>query len=254
MGVRAKILSGFLILTIMLLVAGVWSIYELRNIGQSVHELLDQNYKSIRAAKTMIESLEREDSGVLLLLSGKWEEGQEIIESADKLFHHGFNIASHNVTIVGEREAVQGIAAAYGKYKGLWKDPIVGTPREGNLNWYFEEVHHAFLEVKARVNALMEMNDREMYKTASALQGRAHRAVMPGIVAIVSALAFTLIFNYFIHYYVAGPIVETTKAIQGFLDNGRPIVVKIETRDELAELVSSVRMLADRARGIGSDR
>lgn len=254
MGLRAKILSGFLILSIMLLVAGVWSIYELRAIGQSVQNILDQNYRSIRAAKTMIESLEREDSGVLLLLSGKWEDGRGIIDSADKLFDHGFQIVRKNVTIVGEGELVQAIAAAYNTYKELWKKPIVGTSHEGNLNWYFQEVHEAFLEVKARVDSLMAMNDREMYRMASDLKGRAHRAVMPGIVAIVSGLVFTLIFNYFINYYVVGPIIETTKGIQGFMEQGEPISVKIETRDELAGLVSSVRMLADRVRGVGQTR
>lgn len=50
MGLRIKILSGFLILAIMLCVAGVWSIYQFRSIGASVQALLDDNYKSINAA------------------------------------------------------------------------------------------------------------------------------------------------------------------------------------------------------------
>jgi hypothetical protein len=63
MGLRAKMLLGFLILTIMLLVAGVWSIYELITAGSSVQKLLNENYKSITAGKMMIEALGREDSG-----------------------------------------------------------------------------------------------------------------------------------------------------------------------------------------------
>ena len=78
MKIRTKILLGFLILAVMLAVAGAYSIYELTTIGTSVQKLLDDNYKSINAAKMMIEALEREDSGVLLLLSGKWKQGREI--------------------------------------------------------------------------------------------------------------------------------------------------------------------------------
>ena len=66
MGLRAKILSGFLILTTMLFMARIWSIYELTRVGTSVQRLLVENYKSINAAKMMIEALEREDSAVLL--------------------------------------------------------------------------------------------------------------------------------------------------------------------------------------------
>ena len=59
MGLRAKILSGFLILTTMLFMARIWSIYELTRVGTSVQRLLDENYKSINPAKMMIEALER---------------------------------------------------------------------------------------------------------------------------------------------------------------------------------------------------
>ena len=72
MRLRLKILSGFLILAFMLSIAGIWSIYELQSIGTSVQQLLEDNYKSIDASKIMLEALEREDSGILLLLSGKW--------------------------------------------------------------------------------------------------------------------------------------------------------------------------------------
>ena len=60
MGLRLKILSGFLILVVMLIIAGIWSIYELRTVGSSVQKLLDENYRSINAAKRMILALERD--------------------------------------------------------------------------------------------------------------------------------------------------------------------------------------------------
>jgi len=100
MGIRAKILLGFLILATMLFLAGAWSIYELRTVGTSVQRLLDDNYKSIQAARLMTEALEREDSASLLLLSGNWKEGREIIEAADSSFQQAFEIAQKNVIIV----------------------------------------------------------------------------------------------------------------------------------------------------------
>ncbi|MBN1828231.1 MAG: PAS domain-containing sensor histidine kinase, partial [Deltaproteobacteria bacterium] len=86
MGIRTKILSAFFIMTIMLVLAGVWTIYEVRSVGSTVEQFLDENYRSITAAKSMIESLEREDSATLLLLLGRWDEGREILEKADALF------------------------------------------------------------------------------------------------------------------------------------------------------------------------
>lgn len=241
MGLRTKILSGFATLTLMLFIAGVWSIYELRSIGTSVQKMLDDNYKSINAAKMMIEALEREDSAVLLLLLGRWEEGTSIIRSGDELFLKGFGIAKNNVTIQGEQELVDAVGAKYKIYKDLWSRPIAGTKREADLNWYFEETHRVFLNAKAAVTALMELNDRNMYQTASDLKGKSHRASMPGLVAILAALFFTLVFNYFVNLYLVNPIIKITKGVRAFVETRKPVTIEVETKDELADLVSSIQ-------------
>ena len=248
MGVRTKILSGFLILAVMLFLAGAWSIYELSKIGTSVQRLLDDNYKSIDAAKLMTEALEREDSAILLLLSGNWKEGREIIKSADLSFQKAFQTAEKNVTISGEKAYVDEIEKDYRIFKGLWDKPIVETRREENLNWYFQEVNPSFLVVKLAVEKLMALNDQVMYHTASNLKNRAHRAVMPGVVAILSALIFTLIFNYFVNYYLVSPIIKITNEIQKCLKTSEPFQVKIETKDELNRLASALQELVAQSR------
>jgi methyl-accepting chemotaxis protein len=254
MGLRAKMLLGFLILTIMLLVAGVWSVYELTTAGSSFQKLLNDNYKSITAGKMMGEALEREDSAVLLLLSGKWEQGRSIIETGDELFQKGFTIAQSNVTIPGEKAFVDEIEAKYKAYKDLWIKPIVDTSKEGNLNWYFQEVHRAFQDVKRSVEKLVALNDQTMYRTATDLKNRAHRAIMPGIVAILAALIFTVLFNFLIHYYVVSPIIRMTKGIQRFMETGDLPDVQVETHDELFDLVSSIKRLVGQVRTAGASQ
>lgn len=127
MGLRFKILSGFLILAMMLCVAGVWSIHELTAMGTSVKGLLDENYKSISAARIMTEALEREDSALLLLLSGNRKEGLEILKAAETSFSEGLVTAKNNVTLPGESSCVEKIEAAYKRFSDLWSDPI-GEP------------------------------------------------------------------------------------------------------------------------------
>jgi len=230
----------------MLAVAGIWSIYELTTVGTSVQRLFDDNYKSINAGKIMIEALEREDSAVLLLLSGKWNQGRSIIESADEQFQEGFRVAQNNVTIPGEPAYVEEIEARYKAYKDLWVKPIVDTSKQGNLGWYFQDLHQAFQDVKGSVEKLVAVNDQTMYQSASNLKNRAHRAIMPGIVAILAALVFTVIFNFLINYYVVNPIIITTKGIQRFMETGELPAIQVETKDELFHLVSSIqRLVAD---------
>lgn len=243
MGLRLKILSGFFILAVMLVIAGGWSIYELSTVGASVQKLLDENYKSINAAKMMLEALEREDSAVLLLILGKWEEGRDIIASGDSLFQKGFQIANNNLTISGEKAYLDSIRVRYEAYQEMWRKPIVDTPKQGNLNWYFEKIHRSFLEVKLSVNELMDLNSQVMFDTASEIQNKANRAIMPGIVAIIAALFFALVFNYFVNYYMVSPVVRITERIKQFVDGRMPFNVDIEAQDELSDLADALQTL-----------
>lgn len=235
---------GFLILAVMLAVAGAVSIYELRAVGASVQGLLDDNYRSIEAAKKMTEALERQDSGMLLLLSGKWKQGRQTIQTADQKFRQALATAENNLTIPGEKAYVDRIKNTYAEYSRLWDQPIAGTPHEGDLGWYFAEAHKAFASTKVAVQELMAINDTAMYQTASGLKNRAHRAVMPGIIAIVSALVLSLFFSYFVNIYIVNPILSIIDSIENFLRTNEPVHVKIATKDEISDLARSVSNLA----------
>ncbi len=248
MGLRIKILSGFLLLSLMLLIAGLWSINELKSIGSSVQRILDENYKSIYAAKLMKEALEREDSAVLLLMLGKWEEGRQILKSADSMFVHNFSFAKKNVTIPGEQEQLNTIENKYRSYKKLWERPIVDTNREGNLQWYFQQLHDSFMDVKEAVNDLIDLNDKMMYQTASELKNRSNRAIMPGIIAILAALIFTFIFNYLVNYYMVSPIIRMTERVKKFIEKRTPFDIQVETNDEIAHLAEAIYNLCESVR------
>lgn len=243
MGLRSKILSGFLILSAMLAIAGAWSIREVSSMGGSVQRLLDDNYRSINAAKSMTEALEREDSGILLLLLGRLEQGNSIIQSADRMFQDAFEIARNNITVPGEQAQIEEIDSRYRAYKEMWSRPISGTTLEGDLTWYSKKVHYAFLDAKASVDKLMALNDRMMYQIASELKGRAHRAIMPGVIAIIAALVFSLVFNFFVHLYVVNPVIGITRSIRKFIETREPFRFRVETRDEIGHLASSLEDL-----------
>jgi NtrC-family two-component system sensor histidine kinase KinB len=240
MGIRFKILLGFVTLAIMLFIAGIWSIYELNSIGTSIPRMLDENYQSIHAAKKMTEALEREDSAILLLLLGKWDEGRSILASADSLFSTNYRLAYENITIPGEQTHLDTIKLRYQNYKNLWQQPIVGTQKEGSIEWYFASIHTSFLSVKTSVEDLIDLNANTMYQVASNLERRSSRAIMPGIVAVISALVFTLIFNFLVNYFFVGPIIKITDRIRKFKENKTPFDVSIETRDELYYLSNEI--------------
>jgi HAMP domain-containing protein len=246
MGLRMKIVSGFLVLALMLLLAGAWSVFELRNIAGSVPKILEDHYKSIRAAKIMIEALEREDSAVLLRMTGQGDKGRETGDEADRRFLEGFDVARNNVTMPGEGDLIEKIRKEYETYKALWIMPIAGTGHEGDLRWYLESAFPAFLQVKSSVQQLSDMNDKGMYDAALSLGNKAHRSTMPGVVAMIAAMVLSLIFSYFVNVFMVSPIIRITQGIRSFLETGAPFQVRIATSDEIGELASSVADLTSK--------
>lgn len=243
---KLKIFASFMLLIAMLAVAGTISIVEFRWLSNSVHGLIQDNYKSIEASKTMIEALEREDSGILLLMLGEWEHGREILTSADSLFMSAFETAKNNLTESNEEKYIKKIETAYQTYKSSWERPIINTDKQGNISWYKDDIHKKFTNTKLAVNELMSLNQTSMYKEASELKDKSKRAIMPGIVSIIAALVFSLILNFFITRFFVRPITELADAVKNYKISQKRFKTYITSDDEIKKLEEAISDLIDR--------
>lgn len=244
--IKNKILAGFALLITILIVAGSLSIYEFTNMGKSVSSLIDDNYKTIADSKTMLEALEREDSGILLLLLGRWEQGREIIQAADSSFQKSLTRAENNITEENEEEYIRKIKDSYSAYKALWKRPIVDTEKEGNIVWYFETLHESFLNTKSAVNGLMELNQKNLYHESTQLKNQSRRAIMPAIIAIISVIIFSIMLNFFITRYFVTPIGKLTDVIKTYNPDNRNYSLDMGFNDEIKQLEEEILNLIDK--------
>ncbi len=243
---KLKIFASFMLLTAMLAVAGTISIIEFRKLSKSVHELIENNYKSIEASKTMLEALEREDSGILLLMLNDLEEGQKIIASADSAFLIALEKAKNNLTEKNEANYIQNIENNYTEYKNKWTRPIADTDKQGNISWYKNDIHQLFLTTKAAINELMTLNQSSMYGNVSELSDKSKRAIMPGIVSIIAALVFSLILNFFITRYFVNPISELADSVNNHKTGEYKLKCNIVSNDEIKKLEQAINNLLQR--------
>ena len=243
---KYKILAGFFLLVILLIVAGAVSIYEFFKLSRSVDALIEDNYKTIEISKQMLEALEREDSGILLLVLGQWEDGRNILRSADNTFLNGLEIARSNITEPNEDELINKVEIRYLQFKAIWEKPIVDTSKEGDIKWYQETIHEKFLETKKAVNDLMTMNQDSMYGEASSLRDKSHRAIMPDIVAIIAALVFSILLNFFISKYYISPLERLTDSIHAYKPGSGSFKATIEADREITRLEQEISQLIER--------
>ena len=108
-------------------------------------------------------------------------------------------------------------------------------------------MHRAFQDAKSAVQALQILNNDTMYQTATVMENRANRAIMPGIIAMTAAVVLSLLFNFFINHYVVNPILRLNRGIRNHLDDHKPLEIEVETHDEIRELSNLILTLSARS-------
>lgn len=238
--IKRKILLGFVIVIAMLATAGGVSIYEFVRITDLVKSMIKDNYKTIQSGRVMLESLERRDSGVLLLLLGQYDEGSRILKSADSTFREAMEIAENNITEVDEEVYISAIKDSYTAYSNAINRAEIHDST-GLLAWYQLVVHKAFYEAKTRVNDLINLNQDAMFKESTQLEQQSRRAMMPGIVAICAALIFLLLLNFFISRYFVKPILKLIDHIHQHDNHHSNLrLTDIDSEDEIGELAKAI--------------
>lgn len=246
MKIRLKILSGFLVLVAMLTVAGVFGMWEFNKLSRSVNSLLNDNYKSIQACNKMTDGLETIESGIMLAMMGQRDIGNKAIFRGDSIFLASLQIARANITESNEDQFIDDLKTKYDTFKQFWVENFLNSSQPIEMDWYLKSGYQNFIDAKSSVNALLMLNQTSMHNDAYNLRDVAQRAVMPGFVAVVVALVFAILFNFFIHYYLVSPILRLVKAINNYHPAGKEINAHIETRDEIKMLEDAVRNLINK--------
>lgn len=244
--IKWKIFSGFLVLTSMLFVAGSITIFEFITLSRTVNALLDNNYKTMQAASSMLESLEREDSGILLLLSGDKDTGLEMMAAGDSSFQIAYNEAQVHSYNQNDKELINIIHLRYQEYRKLLVGNKIDTISRSKMNWYSITIYPVFVGVKSSIKSVMMHNQEQIYNETTKLKDKSKRAIMPGIVAILSAIILTLLFTYFINKFFVKPILVLTDKVENYKIANGPIDADIITQDELKRLETAIQDLVYR--------
>src|SRR5215216_4816350 len=122
MSLRAKLLLGYLIFVVALVVLGGWSAWHLREMGGVSRRIISNNYDSVVAAQDMKESLERQDLAALFVLLGQRGRALAQLDEHRERFDRAFTKAANNITEPGEPEIIEAIRTDRNAYYRLFDD------------------------------------------------------------------------------------------------------------------------------------
>jgi PAS domain S-box-containing protein len=264
MGLRLKLLLSYLIFVAALVVLGGWSAWRLREMGGVSRRIISNNYDSVVAAQEMKESLERQDSAALFALLGARDKAMVQLREHRARFDTNFQKAAHNITEVGEPEAVEAIRRDRDTYYQMFDafmNRVNGTEslsriREGEelaeRNEYFTRLEPQFNKLRAECERLLQLNQRAMLGKSEAAAGVAqlwfYRTLLIAGILIVAGTVLA----FFLAKRIVEPLRQLTASTARMAGGDLNAKVSVSSRDEVGVLAAEYNRMAERIRQLRS--
>ena len=245
MSIKLKMIAGFCILALLLMLSGLISIYELRKLGQSVTTVLNDNFRSISYADQMSRSLNAQKRIFLQAINDGQVPALAPYDSAATQFEHNLDLAAANLTLSDENAYIDSIGQEFARLTGLC-DSLITNRSFITLRQYLQVLTPQFDRVSRHIEHLVQLNQQNLVQTSAELHRSPLRTILPGLLIIVSSIAFTIIFNYMLNYYLIRPIRHMAKGIDDHLRYNRPFDIPLDTQDEVYDLREAIKRLVNR--------
>jgi NtrC-family two-component system sensor histidine kinase KinB len=243
---RRKILLGYGASLALVVAVLVWAVMSILSLGQASHSILQENYRSILAAEKMIDAIERQDSGLLLLLLGFPEQGLKEFQDHEPLFWQWLARAQDNITIAGEKAIVLAIDQGYRQYLAEATNLRFQEKKDhaAAVQFYHHTVWPRFRAVTDACIKLRELNHETMYAASNRAERVASRAVLSMGIIGAAAVALGIVFSLLLSHLLSRPITALKEAALQIAEGNYQVRVPVSGADELALLSQQFNRMA----------
>jgi PAS domain S-box-containing protein len=253
MSLRTKLLLGYLVFVAALVVLGAWSAWRLREMGGVSRRIIANNYDSVVAAEEMKESLERQDSAAVFALLGATDKACTQLTEHRARFDASFQKAAHNITEVGEAEAIENIRRDRDSYYQLFDQFFAQTTARNGVNVaerdvYFTRLEPQFNKLRADCEHLLQLNQRAMLAKSAAAAGVAQLWFYRTLLIAGTLVTAGVIFAFVLSNRIIEPLRQLTASTTRLAGGDLDAKVTVSSHDEVGLLAAEYNRMAQRIR------
>ncbi|MFO7949422.1 MAG: ATP-binding protein [Candidatus Fermentibacteraceae bacterium] len=251
MKLRRKILFGYSLALILMAAVVTWAVFNLVRLGQASDAILRENYKSILAAESMVDAIERQDSAILLIMLAYDDEGLSQFRRNEAQFLLWLGRAKDNITIEGEAAILDSMEAGYSRYLTAFsslREVLASSPGAAG-SYYHETVLPQFTSVRDMALQLREINHNTMHEASREASAVSRKATWSTLVIAVLGIGLALAFSLLLSKRLVRPIRQMMEATERLAAGDYETMVPEGGSDELGRLAGSFNEMA---RKIGS--
>lgn len=248
-GLKTKLFFVYGILALIMCGLSLSFILTLANLSKTIDSLIEANYRSIVAARNMIEALGESQQAILRYTLNDEASGLEAYAESDRYFMTWFTKASGNITEKGEGEIIKRIQSSYEKYSKAFlqlqqnKSEWNGAQ---NLGFYNDIITKAYEEAKANCMELLALNENSMLRSKDDATQSADRSIYTIIGISSIAIVFALSLTAYLLVNILKPLHGLINAVKSIKAGDLNREIDIKTNDEIGELAQEFNSMTRR--------
>ena len=244
---RRKILLGFFSVLALLVVVWAWSIFALWQLGNAGEQVLEENFRSILAAESMIDVLERQNSAALLVLLGEEEAASGQFHNAEVEFLQWLGRAKDNITVEGETETLSTLEEEYAVFLRAAADlraAMTSSEIAAADAIYEQRVLPSYEQARAHAIRLRELNQAAMLSASARARRIAERAIWSTVIGGAAIALAGLALSLRLSTVLVRPLREMTAATGRIAEGDYDVALAVKSRDELGRLADEIMTLS----------
>jgi two-component system, NtrC family, sensor histidine kinase KinB len=246
LGLRQKLSLGFGGLLIIILVIGMQSVLHLTRLGSAIDIILRENFQSVLACQAMKEALERIDSGILSILQGYTQKGNDLISKNEQTFEKALQVELQNITLPGEGEKATHLQKLFDRYKiGVKGIENSGISNAARQRTYFKELLPLFEEIKKTADEVLWMNQQNMSDANDRARNSAASARRQMYLLLFAGTVLAVGFIFFIGRWILRPIHRLIQSTDEIRRGNLDLVVQSTSRDEIGRLSEAFNTMTE---------
>lgn len=244
---RAKFSIIYMGLVFVIAILGIVALFNLFSLGKKVDTLMTDNYKSINAATNMLEAIEIQDSATLIYINIDRKRGIDLFSENYAVFMEWYNIASNNITEIGERDLINKVGEVYKQYnKGFSYLQEAQNEDLSDAIYYNKDIAPIFNELKSELKSLISLNEKAMFRGKQLTTQQANYSML--LILIFSL--FAVFGGYFISRHFAitflKPLAKLSESIKNVSRGKINQHIDIITNDETGMLAREFNEMTKR--------
>ncbi|MFA7116458.1 MAG: MCP four helix bundle domain-containing protein [Bacteroidales bacterium] len=245
--IKNRVLLGFILIGVMLLLSGVVTYFEFGRMSKIVSQMVSNNITCVNTSRIMVNKSDEYNTRILEII-GTSELNSVPVIKADSEFITLMDSIQDHLTTDEEKAMADSVRYAYVAYMHVIReiDDIWHEDYSVRRDWYFDRLHGVYNKMKGYIQGLSNISQNQLSENYSQIKDGFYRATMPGIVAIIAGIILVLLFNYFLNLYVLNPIWKMEKELLKYHKYNKPYNVIFDPKgSHLYQLNEEIKEIVD---------